>query len=194
MGIFSKIFGSQKSQTEVDEVSARMQAIAFPCGQAQIEEEAAQLHTLLRGRVAKGEVQRLLVRNKRLLVIASDKSEARVVPSILNSANGQLSEAEAKLVYEFLTGVTGELYSGGDGSSRDNAIIINATSSISGIEAEHKWLEPRYGQQDRDWKVQTRLHGQSRTTGRAYETFVISLSDGGERTVHFDISSFYGRG
>jgi hypothetical protein len=79
----------------------------------------------------------------------------------------------------------------GDGATKESAVVINATSSIVGIDAEYQWLTSCFGKQDRDWKVEIRM--QSDDNGRSYETFVIELSDGSSKTIYFDISSFYGR-
>jgi len=37
------------------------------------------------------------------------------------------------------------LYSGGEKSSREEAVIINCTSTIQGVKAEYQYLEKHYG-------------------------------------------------
>lgn len=37
------------------------------------------------------------------------------------------------------------LFSGGDGSSIENAVVVNAASEIIGVAAEYAWLESRLG-------------------------------------------------
>lgn len=192
MGLFD--FLKQKKpemSPELQETMQKVSSMAFPGGSEQIEEETGQLHALLRGRLNKDEAKRLLTRTKALLIIAHDHSEERITHSILAATGGKLTQHEARLVFQFLTGRSGPLHSGGDGSSRDTAVVINATSSITGIRAEYEWIEARYGQQNTEWTVKTRFHGGH--AGKAFETFVIELRDGAERTIHFDISSFYGR-
>jgi hypothetical protein len=165
---------------------------AFPGGPKQIEEETLQLHALLRGKLSKEEAKRLLTRTKALLVISEDKSKERIVPSIVISSGNKLTEHEGFLAYQFFTGISGDLYGGGDGSSETSAVVINATSSSVGIQAEYKWIETKYGPREKAWTVEMRMHGSSKD-GKSYETFNIKLSDGTLKTVVFDISSFYGR-
>jgi|SRR3989344_892562 len=177
---------------EMEEAIKKIALVAFPGGPKQIEEETGQLHALLRGRLSKDDAKRLLTRTKALLVIAKeDRSEERITSSIVANTEGRLTQHEAQLVYQFLTGMSGPAHSGGDGSSREKAVVINATSSLTGIPAEYEWIEARYGKEDEAWTVQMRL--QSSDAGKSYETFVIELQDGTERTIHFDISSFYER-
>lgn len=190
MGIFDFFSKKPEPSPEVQALVKVMSTVAFPRGEKQIEEETGQLHALLRGRLRKDETRELLVRTKKLLVIAQDKSESRITKSILANTEGKLTAHEAKLMFMFLTGLAGDVYSGGDGSSRDEAVVINATSSIIGVKAEYEWIEARYGTQDQDWKVKTRMHGGKE---QSYEIFIIDLRDGAEIVIHFDISSFYGR-
>lgn len=192
MGLFD-LFKSKKPSLppEVQDMAAKVALMAFPGGEKQINEETDQLHVLLRGKLSKPVVRQLLTRTKSLLVIAQDKSEARIVPSIQAETEGQLTPHECKIVYQFLTGILGSLHEGGDGSTRETAVVINSTSSIVGIDAEYQWLTSRFGNEDHDWSVEMRM--QSQNEGRSYETFVIQFRDGTSKTIHFDISSFHGR-
>ncbi|MFZ3223134.1 MAG: hypothetical protein WA142_08575 [Rugosibacter sp.] len=170
---------------------AQIALVAFPSGEKQITEETDQLHALLRGKLPKAVVRQLLWRTKSLLVIAEDKSEAPMIQSIRIKSEGKLTLHECKIIYQFLTGVSGALYDEGDGNTRESAIVINATSSIVGINAEYQWLTSRFGKQDQDWTIEMRMYG--KTGDKSYETFVIELANESSKTVHFDISSFYGR-
>ncbi len=165
---------------------------AFPGGEDQIREETGQLHALLRGKLTKSEAKHLLTRTKALLIISDDKSKERIVPSIVNATGGKLTTHEASLAFQFFTGVSGDLFGGGDGSSQEQAVIINATSSSVGIHAEYQWLEKHFGKRDEDWTIEMRMHGGS-DDGRSFETYDIKLADGTQKTIVFDISSFYGR-
>jgi hypothetical protein len=166
--------------------------LAFPGGHAQIEEETGSLHDLLGGRLSRAEAQLLLTSTKALLVISEDKSAECITPSIINFAEGKLTPQDASRVYRFLTGVSGDLYSGGDGTSPDQAVVINATVSSVGVTAEYAWIEQTYGARDKDWTVESRSHGTAQD-GRIFETFLIKLRDGSVRKVVFDISAFFGR-
>lgn len=80
---------------------------------------------------------------------------------------------------------------GGDGTSRESAVVINATSSAVGIPAEYEWIEARFGERGSAWDVHLRFHGG--LPEKYYETFVIELADGTLHTIHFDITAFFGR-
>lgn len=42
-------------------------------------------------------------------------------------------------------------YSGGDGSSPEEAVVIRAPDKPTGIRAEYLWLEDRFGTRGEDW-------------------------------------------
>ena len=190
----TRLFNFLKPKQNQKTLSA-MQKIAFatfPRGKKQIREETAQLHALLRGKLTKDEAKRLLMRTKFLLTISEDKSKEQIVPSIVASTESKLTQHEGFLAYQFFTGLSGALYAGGDGSSTKEAVVINATSSSVGVDAEHKWIESKYGTRNKDWTIEIRMHGES-DNGKSYETFNIKLANGTLKTIVFDISSFYGR-
>ena len=85
-----------------------------------------------------------------------------------------------------------DLYGGGNGQSEEEAVVIRTTSSSIGVPAEYAWLEKQYGLRDSDWSINLRMHGPD-ATGRIHEKFHIKLTDGTEKTIYFDISSFFGR-
>lgn len=177
------------------DLARQMQMIAtmaFPGGQEQVQEETDKLHALLRGTLTKPETSMLLTRTKALLIIAEDKSKERIIPSILIHTGNKLTQHEGLLVYQFLTGIRGDLYTGGDGSSIQEAVIINSTSSATGIRAEYDWIESRHGVREKDWTVEARTQAES-DDGKIYETFHIKQAGNVLTTVVFDISSFFGR-
>lgn len=83
-------------------------------------------------------------------------------------------------------------YSGGDGTTEANAVVINAGTSIIGIPAEYAWLRNRFGERGKDWESHMHAHG-SRDNGKVIEFHEIKLSDGSTQTIYFEISSFYGK-
>ena len=84
-----------------------------------------------------------------------------------------------------------EFYGGGDGSSEEEAIKVNVTDGFLGAAVESKLLEERFGKSGESWKTEIKMLT-SNETGQFFDKFVISLNDGTERTVFFDISSFFG--
>lgn len=77
--------------------------------------------------------------------------------------------------------------SGGDGSSFENAIVINATSESKGVDAEYAWLKEHYaGYTNKGQKL-------SFNQKKPYDIINIELKDGTKKAVYFDISSFFGK-
>ncbi len=194
MGLFDFLKSKRTPELPSDQQTQmqKIALVAFPGGEKQINQETEQLHTLLCGKLTKDEAKKLLTRTKALLIISDDYSKERIVPSIIASTGNKLTHHEGVLAYQFFTGISGELYTGGDGSTIQMAVVINATSSPAGINAEYKWIESRYGALNKDWKIESRMHGES-DSGKFYETFHIKLADGTLKTIVFDISSFYGQ-
>jgi hypothetical protein len=81
------------------------------------------------------------------------------------------------------------MYGGGDGSSREQAVVIGTTKRYVGISAEYAWISKRYGPRGVAWK----LKNQAVVPGerKAFDELRIELQDGSERTVHFEIGSFF---
>ena len=85
-----------------------MANLTFPGGYSQVQEESEALYALLRGKLSKSESKSLLTRTKSLMVIAEDKSQARITRSILNKTGGKLTPREAELAYQFLAEISDE--------------------------------------------------------------------------------------
>lgn len=192
MGMLDFFKSRNRQSSELNSIFSKLHAAAFPGGETQLEQESNQLHDLLDRKISRSDAKQLLLRTKCLLLIANDTSENRVVRSILGSTKGRLKPADAKCVYQFLVGISDELYSGGNGVSEEDAVVINTTSSIIGIDAEYKWIENRYGFARTDWTIHKRFHKAS-NDGHYYETFEIILSDGRKIPITFEISSFFGK-
>lgn len=82
--------------------------------------------------------------------------------------------------------------SGGDGLSPEAPIVVTAGNSMAGVQAEYQYIEQRYGEQDVDWTLGFQA---VKTTGdgRYLDVLSIELRDGQALTLHFDITSFYGK-
>ncbi len=79
------------------------------------------------------------------------------------------------------------LYRGGDGSTKEKAIIILANSEYEGVSAEWDYLQDKFG--NWDLEEQTFLEDD----GRQYDIMNITYHLGQKRKeVWFDVSDFYG--
>ena len=74
-----------------------------------------------------------------------------------------------------------------EGGSFETAVVIQASSEFEGIMMEYQWLDEHYPGYEG--------LGQAVTfeNGKPYDLFFIRTADGVEKTVYFDISSFYGK-
>jgi hypothetical protein len=82
-------------------------------------------------------------------------------------------------------------YTGGDGSTVANAVIITGGNDTSMIEAEHAWLH----QHVPGAKVarQSLLFEHGPLLDRVLDKIEVTLSDGSEKIYFFDISSGFGK-
>jgi|ERR1043166_3071610 hypothetical protein len=74
----------------------------------------------------------------------------------------------------------------GDGSSFEQAVIIQASNESAGVAAEYAWLRARYP----IYRLQ--LQSLQQNGNRAYDRMDI-VTPQGPRSVYFDISSFFGK-
>lgn len=80
-------------------------------------------------------------------------------------------------------------FSGGDGSSIKDAVVITARSERTGDRAAYIWLHEHY--------PGSRLQEEGLDyddSGRYYSEIKIVTSDGKSRTVFFEVTSFWGNG
>ncbi len=89
-------------------------------------------------------------------------------------------------------------FSGGDGLSMKNTIIIHANSEFLGIGAEYAYLHKKHGERDTDWKLERQrllrkgiLQPPLLFRTRYYDEISIKTKDGERITYYFDISHFY---
>ena len=83
-------------------------------------------------------------------------------------------------------------FQGGDGRSIEDAVIIlNARSTMEGIDAEMKFIASIHGEHGRDWlkRHQSLLENE----GKEFDAIDIELRDGTELTYFFNISDFFGK-
>lgn len=193
MGFFDFLKPKKSDQREQLEASFKQVfEAAFPLGNAQLESETDRLHFELRGRLSRDDAKKLLMRVKALLVMNSERDPSYLADYVRRTTNGQLAGDEARLTAEFVRSLAiGATKQAGSGTSVDDPVVIEAETTIPGIRAEYAWLEQHFGKRDRDWTLVMRSHGPR--GDRTIETMQIELKDGSKRTIHFDITNFFGK-
>ena len=89
------------------------------------------------------------------------------------------------------TASTGVRYSGGEGKSMEDAIVIHARSSKVGVTAEYAWIAQMHGQKGTDWEIE--FQALMEHEGKHFDSLHIKLADGYQLTYYFDISEFFGK-
>ena len=82
-------------------------------------------------------------------------------------------------------------YLGGDGSTIENAIIINAQSTLDGVAAEYKYISNKHGERNRNWSLKYQFL--TKKDDKHFDAMVVKLTNGQELTYYFDISMFIGK-
>lgn len=83
------------------------------------------------------------------------------------------------------------LFSGGDGKTPENPVIINAENTVKGIMAEYIYMARFHGSPRVDFAMKTQRLLKTET-GHMDEMNIVT-KDGEEYTYYFDITSFFGR-
>jgi hypothetical protein len=112
----------------------------------------------------------------------------------LNKLEAMLPDSEKQENAELLNGSLEDrvgLYDAiHNGLTRENAVVIDAKSTIAGVCAEYQWIDLHYGKAEEDWKFKGQCVCHDETG--PYDIFDIELKDGSERRIYFDIGSFFG--
>ena len=106
------------------------------------------------------------------------KTERRCVMGFFDSRRGKSKPSES--------------FSGGPGSTIEDAIVITAASKLEGIAMEYAHVERACGQMDRDWTLQKQELIQD-PEGKPHDLLKIKLKDGTVREFYFDVSPFFGK-
>ena len=81
---------------------------------------------------------------------------------------------------------------GGDGSSTDNALVVNATSTQKGVSLENEYIENKCGKWDIDYTIDRQI--QIDHNRRKYDLIYVTMKkDGSKREYWFDVTSFFGK-
>lgn len=80
-------------------------------------------------------------------------------------------------------------YSGGDGTGRESAVVINgAQSTFNGIASESDWIRKNHPGWRRE--QQAFIKGDE---GKYYDRIKYSTPDGKTETIYYDITDFFGK-
>jgi len=81
---------------------------------------------------------------------------------------------------------------GGPGDSPSTAIVIKKTPrGLSAAGAEHMMLRKWFGERGTNWTL-TR-QDLLQTDGKTYDVYEVELSDGGTRSLYFDVTEWLAR-
>jgi hypothetical protein len=81
----------------------------------------------------------------------------------------------------------GAPYAGGDGTSEEKAVLVEADNEEDGVLWERQWIFDHYG------RFRRKSVGLAAANGRHYDVFVVELADHSEKTIFFDCTKFLGR-
>ena len=84
-----------------------------------------------------------------------------------------------------------ELYLGGDGTSLEKAVKINAPTTSTGIAAEYEYVARIHGRIDEDWELE--LQALMDRDDKKYDVLYIRLREGRRLAYFFDITGFFGK-
>ena len=100
MGIFD--FFKSEEQREREKDFKKLFDEIFPGGKKQVEEEVRKTRLLLDYRYSKEDTYKTYFHASSIFHIAQDKSEDRIVASILSNKESVVTKADAKLIYKYL--------------------------------------------------------------------------------------------
>lgn len=84
-------------------------------------------------------------------------------------------------------------YSGGDGSTPGQAVVIqDVNSNREGVRAEYEYLRRLYGERGKDWELKEQSVFET-NDGKQVDKLIVKTDSEDTETVYFDVSNFYGR-
>ena len=82
-------------------------------------------------------------------------------------------------------------YRGGDGGSREEAVVIEAASHGAGVAAEYAYIEKLLGPRGVAWDLDMQMS--IKEEGRHYDFLSVTRKDADDEAYWFDITAFYPR-
>jgi hypothetical protein len=69
---------------------------------------------------------------------------------------------------------------------------MGASNNYEAVQAEHQYLQKRFGVQNRDWKLVRQVLLKT-STGRMNDLIVVRQADGRQVELRFDITDYFGK-
>jgi hypothetical protein len=79
------------------------------------------------------------------------------------------------------------LFGGGDGLSKNTAVIVKALNEARGVSSEYAWIASRYP----GAKPMSQLLTAKDDDGKTYDVITVNTSEGAKIVLWFDISAMY---
>lgn len=161
--------------------------------QGSLDEDSKKICSILGLQSINEEIREYTRQIKMVYMITDDKSFDRMALSIRFNAPVDLTDEDCKKIYEALTGtkIEASIYQGGDGSD-ESPVIVCATKSRAGIDAEYAWISQRHGEYGKDWNRKMSI-SYTKGDGTPCTSITAATTDGAEFTYHFDTSRFFGK-
>jgi hypothetical protein len=109
-----------------------------------------------------------------LLVFGCESKQAQTIPPSKDSKSVSNPKAGAS-------------FSGGDGSSIEEAVIITAPNNYLGIRAEYDWIKKNCP----GWQLE--LQSVLKGGGKVYDKMYFRTPNGRRTNLFFDVTDFYGK-
>ena len=77
------------------------------------------------------------------------------------------------------------------GDSLENPIVIDAKDTVTGLTLEHGYIDQFIESLDGD--VESIDQNLVIENGRSFDQAILAMDNGSERTLYFDVSSFFGK-
>lgn len=169
----------------------KLERVLFPGGQQDVDRMTNAILAVLPGKFHRTEAEQLGRGIKAINYMSEARGEERLLAH-LRPRSPTLTDIERLSLIRAVVDNSGRVTEGNvAGSSSSHPIVIKARNSFEGIDAEYRNLERLLGPENKSWTLHFRAHG---THGARYlEWFVVNLKSGGQRTIYFDITSFFGK-
>lgn len=102
MGLFDLFKPKPKESDESQRIMQEMAKKMFPNGYSDVERGGKDIAGILSGKLSEEKCRELFASVKSVMLIAKDKSKARILQSIMMRGDGNITENEASLIYRYL--------------------------------------------------------------------------------------------